>query len=129
MFFLFYGVQEELQRIHSWQYVNCLDVWVKFITKNIRDHDLQPVLYSVIQIVTGVAHLFPGRRYLPLRIKCVQMLNQLSSASGVFIPIVSLVLDFLESSGSSNVESGLGRTCSFSSVLKVRSEKLALIPS
>ncbi|CAA7405438.1 unnamed protein product [Spirodela intermedia] len=110
--------KEELQRIHSWQYVNCLDVWVKFITKNIRDHDLQPVLYSVIQIVTGVAHLFPGRRYLPLRIKCVQMLNQLSSASGVFIPIVSLVLDFLECSGSSNVEPGLGRTCSFSSVLK-----------
>lgn len=67
-----------------------------FISANIRDYDLQPLLFMIIQIINGVALLFPGPRYLPLRIKCIQWLNQLSSSSGVFIPVASLVLDVLE---------------------------------
>lgn len=82
--------------ICSWQYINCIDLWVKFIAVNFHDYDLQAPLYNVIQIVNGVAVLFPGPRYLPLRIKCIKWLNHLSSSSGIFIPVVSMVLDILE---------------------------------
>ncbi|KAG6669917.1 nucleolar complex protein 2 homolog [Carya illinoinensis] len=88
--------KEALKKICSWQYTNCIDLWVMFIAACIHDYDLQPLLFMLIQIINGVALLFPGPRYLPLRIKCIQWLNNLSSSSGVFIPVTSLVLDVLE---------------------------------
>lgn len=92
---LFYG-QEVVKKICSWQYINCIDLWVTFISANIQDYDLQPLLYMSVQIINGVALLFPGPRYLPLRLRCIQWLNHLACSSGVFIPVTSLVLDVLE---------------------------------
>lgn len=91
-----FHVQEAVKNICSWQYISCIDLWVTFITANVRDYDLQPLLYMIIQIINGVAVLFRGPRYLPLRVKSVQWLNHLSSSSGIFIPVASLVLDVLE---------------------------------
>lgn len=88
--------KEAVKMMCSWQYINCIDLWVRFIGANFQDYDLQTLLYNVIQIINGVAVLFPGPRYLPLRIKCIQWLNYLSSSSGIFIPVASIVLDILE---------------------------------
>ncbi|KAK9088116.1 hypothetical protein Scep_027198 [Stephania cephalantha] len=88
--------KEVLKRIDNCHYVNCIDIWVKYISSNSSDHDLQPLLYLIIQVINGLANLFPGFRYVPLRLKCIQMLNQLGTSTGVFIPITSLVLDILE---------------------------------
>ncbi|XP_012086517.1 nucleolar complex protein 2 homolog isoform X2 [Jatropha curcas] len=88
--------KEALKKICSWQYANCVELWVAFLSANIRYFDLQALLYMIIQIINGVAVLFPGPRYLPLRVKCVQWLNHLSSSSGVFIPVASLTMDVLE---------------------------------
>lgn len=88
--------QEAVKMMCSWQYINCIDLWVKFIAANFQDYDFQTLLYNIIQIINGVAALFPGPRYLPLRIKCIQWLNYLSSSSGIFIPVASTVLDILE---------------------------------
>ncbi|OVA07366.1 Nucleolar complex protein 2 [Macleaya cordata] len=111
--------KEALKKIPNWQYTNCMDVWVKFVSANIRDHDLQSLLYLMIQVISGVAHLFHGPRYLPLRIKCIQMLNQLSSSCRVFIPITSLVLDSLEYIGSGKPDAKLGNPFDISSTIKV----------
>ncbi|KAJ4969738.1 hypothetical protein NE237_002837 [Protea cynaroides] len=111
--------KEALKKLSNWQYINCIDLWVKFISTNIRDHDIQPLLYLIIQVISGVAHLFPGPRYLPLRLKCVQMLNHLSISSGVFIPVSSLLLDCLEYGRTGKVDVRHGKAFSFSSVLKV----------
>lgn len=88
--------KEVVKTICSWQYINCIDLWVTFISANIHDYDLQPLLYMMVQIINGVALLFPGPRYLPLKLRCIQWLNHLSGSSGVFIPVTSLVLDVLE---------------------------------
>ncbi|KAL5800202.1 hypothetical protein ACOSQ3_033300 [Xanthoceras sorbifolium] len=88
--------KEAVKKICSWQYTNCIDLWVTYISLNICDFDLQPLLYIIIQIINGVAELFPGPRYLPLRRKCIEWLNHLSASSGIFIPVSSLVLDILE---------------------------------
>ncbi|BAU01656.1 hypothetical protein VIGAN_11093100 [Vigna angularis var. angularis] len=88
--------KEVVKTICSWQYINCIDMWVTLISASIHDYDLQPLLYMIVQIINGVALLFPGPRYLPLRLRCIQWLNNLSGSSGVFIPVTSLVLDVLE---------------------------------
>jgi len=96
IFCLIFCIQEVVKTICSWQYINCIDMWVTLISASIHDYDLQPLLYMIVQIINGVALLFPGPRYLPLRLRCIQWLNNLSGSSGVFIPITSLVLDILE---------------------------------
>ncbi|KAL0714496.1 hypothetical protein Bca4012_021475 [Brassica carinata] len=88
--------KEAVEKIHSGHYTSCLDLWVSFIASNVQDSDLQSLLYTVVQVINGVATLFIGPRYLLLRVKCIQWLNHLSRASGIFIPIASLVLDMLE---------------------------------
>ncbi|XP_058071733.1 protein REBELOTE isoform X2 [Magnolia sinica] len=116
--------KEALKEIYNWQYTNCIDLWVKYISANIRDHDLQPLLYLVIQLINGVAHLFPGPRYLPLRLKCIQMLNQLSNSSRVFIPIASVALSSLEYRESSKADARPRKTFNISSLLKVPKQLL-----
>ncbi|KAK6933318.1 Nucleolar complex protein 2 [Dillenia turbinata] len=61
--------KEVLDKLCSWPYIYCIDLWVMFVSANIRDYDLQPLLFLLIQ---------------------------LSSSSGVFIPVASLVLELLE---------------------------------
>lgn len=85
-----------VKKICSWQYINSIDLWVAFVSANSHDYDLQPLLYMIVQIINGVAVLFPGPRYLPLRLRCIQWLNKLAGSSGIFIPVTSLVLDVLE---------------------------------
>ncbi|XP_021625969.1 nucleolar complex protein 2 homolog isoform X2 [Manihot esculenta] len=110
--------KEAVKKICSWQYANCIELWVAFISVNVRDYDLQPLLYMIIQIINGVAVLFPGPRYLPLRVKCVQWLNHLSSFSGVFTPVSSLAMDVLEYK-IGKVGSKPGKDFNFSSAIKL----------
>ncbi|XP_016185047.1 nucleolar complex protein 2 homolog isoform X2 [Arachis ipaensis] len=85
--------KEVVKKICSWQYINCIELWVAFISANAPEYDLHPLLYMIVQIINGIALLFPGPRYLPLRIRCIQWLNQLAGSTGIFIPVISLVLD------------------------------------
>ncbi|KAK4356520.1 hypothetical protein RND71_025491 [Anisodus tanguticus] len=110
--------KEALQRICSWEYANCINLWVGFIAANIRDYDLQPFFFTMVQLINGVVGLFPGPRYFPLRLNCIQWLNDLSNSTGVFIPIASYVLDVLEY----KIVRGGGKpgpSLSFQSVLKL----------
>ncbi|KAL5569263.1 hypothetical protein UlMin_025838 [Ulmus minor] len=109
--------KEAVKNLCSWQYTFCIDLWVMFISANISDYDLQPLLFVVIQIINGVALLFRGPRYLPLRVKCIQWLNHLSSSSGIFIPVSSLTLDILEYKIGEGVKHG--KSFSFSTAIKL----------
>lgn len=88
--------QDALKKICSWEYILCIDLWVQFVSANVRENNLQGLSFSIIQVISGMAVLFPGPRYMPLKFRCIQWLNQLSSSSGIFIPVSSLVLDLLE---------------------------------
>ncbi|CAG7905586.1 unnamed protein product [Brassica rapa] len=54
--------QEAVEKIHSGHFTNCLDLWVSFISANVQDCDFQPLVYTIIQIINGVATLFIGPR-------------------------------------------------------------------
>ncbi|KAD2394483.1 hypothetical protein E3N88_41460 [Mikania micrantha] len=88
--------KDAIKKIYSWQYVQCIDIWVLFISANANECDMHSLLYTTIQLINGVACLFPGPKYLPLRIRCIQWLNKLSSSFGTFIPVASLILDMVE---------------------------------
>lgn len=111
--------KEKMKSICSWQCIKTAEICVNYITSNFKDYDMQPLFHLVIQILYGVVHLFRGPRYLPLRLKCVQMLNQLSCSCGVFIPVAYLVLDFLECIEAGKAVNKLERSCASGSLLSV----------
>jgi len=111
--------KEDLRKIDNWQYINCVNLWVRFLCCNYKDYNLNPLFYQVLQVIRGVAHLFPGTRYLPLRLKLVQMLNELSTCSQMFFPIPSLLFDCLEFREVSQKEQTQKTKVNFSSLLKV----------
>ncbi|KAK9684024.1 hypothetical protein RND81_10G181300 [Saponaria officinalis] len=110
--------EEALKTICSWEFVSCVDIWVKFVHANIKDMDLNAILSTLIQVILGVAKLFTGQRYLPLKVKCIQWLNHLSSTD-IFIPTSSLALDIMEhSNAEEDGKPGKGGV-DFSTALKV----------
>lgn len=113
-----YIKQEIIKRICSWEYVNCIDLWVTFISAHEVDYDLPELLFRTIQLINGVVYTFSGPRYLPLRLKCIHWLNNLSTSSRMFIPVASYILDVLEYK---IVKEGgkPGKAMNFSSVVKV----------
>ncbi|CAN6339096.1 unnamed protein product [Urochloa humidicola] len=111
--------KEDLRKIDNWQYINCLNLWVRFLRCNYKDYNLHPLFSQVLQVLRGVAHLFSGTRYLPLRLKLVQMLNELSACSQMFFPIPSLLFDCLEFREVSQKEQTQKGKVNFSSLLKV----------
>ncbi|KAF0889226.1 hypothetical protein E2562_022478 [Oryza meyeriana var. granulata] len=111
--------KEDLRKVDNWQYINCVNLWVRFLCCNYKDYNMHPLLSSVVQVIRGVAYLFPGTRYLPLRLRLVQMLNELSVCSQMFFPIPSLFFDCLEFRDTSQKEQGQKTKVNFSSLLKV----------
>lgn len=114
------GNKEAIKKIYSWQYAQCIDLWVLFISGNVNECDVQSLLYMTIQLINGVAHMFSGPRYFPLRIRCIQWLNKLSSSCGIFIPVASLVLDMLEYKVSKEAGKSRKKSVKLASNLKVR---------
>lgn len=114
------NTKEALEKAYSWQYMNCLELWVKFLCANASNVDFQPLSYPMAQIVIGVTRLVHAARYAPLRLRCTKMLNTLASARGIFIPVASLLFDMLECKELGRTPTGgYGETFDFSTALKV----------
>ncbi|KAI3879494.1 hypothetical protein MKW92_000871 [Papaver armeniacum] len=111
--------KEAKQKIVSWQYINCVDLWVKFVCANAGDDKVRQLVTSIVQIIQAVAKLFPKPQHLPLRVKCVQMLNELSSSFGRLINVASLVLDCMEYMGTGNPDAESVKPFDMSFALKI----------
>lgn len=112
--------KEDLLKIDNWQYINSINLWVRFICVNYKDcNNVHSLFSSVVQIIRGVAYLLPGMRYLPLRLKLAQMLNELSNCNQMFFPVPSLIFGCLEFREIFQKEQTQKTNIHFSSLLKV----------
>jgi hypothetical protein len=113
-------LQEDILKIDNWQYINCINLWVRFICVNYKDcNNVHSLLSAVVQIIRGVAYLLPGMRYIPLRLKLAQMLNELSNCNQMFFPVPSLIFGCLEFREIFQKEQTEKTNIRFSSLLKV----------
>ncbi|KAJ1732056.1 Nucleolar Complex 2 protein [Coemansia biformis] len=98
--------KESFRAIYNWQFINSLAFWVEVLATYCGDRaeeapelcsTLESLVYPVTQVILGVVRLVPTAKYFPLRIHCLNMLLRLSSATGVYIPILPLAIEVLES--------------------------------
>lgn len=99
---------EAMGAVYCWQYLHCLKLWVAVLTEACQSDDdfeglnssedqlLRSLIFPLTQIILGTARLIPSTRYLPLRLHCVRLLQQLAAASEIFLPTTSILLDVFD---------------------------------
>eukprot|EP01094_Clydonella_sp_ATCC50884_P018054 TRINITY_DN3268_c1_g1_i1.p1 TRINITY_DN3268_c1_g1~~TRINITY_DN3268_c1_g1_i1.p1 ORF type:complete len:876 (+),score=396.46 TRINITY_DN3268_c1_g1_i1:69-2696(+) len=80
------------QAVYNWSFVNAIKFFSALLVRFVNNADLQMLQYPLIQVVSGVIHLIPTRRFFPLRFICVRALCDLAEATGTFIPVASHLL-------------------------------------
>lgn len=84
--------------VYNFQYINSIWAWVKILAAYPGQEALSLLHYPLVQLIQGTISYQPTNRYFPLRLRCVQMLNDLARASKQFINAASYVLEILASS-------------------------------
>ncbi|KAL9257997.1 Nucleolar complex-associated protein 2-like protein [Drosera capensis] len=87
--------KESFRKVYEWKFINCLELWSAAVCAFSTEAEFRPLAYPLTQIISGVAQLVPTARYLPLRLRCVRMLNRIAAATDTFIPVSLLLLDML----------------------------------
>mmetsp|Transcript_12090 Transcript_12090/g.28666 ORF Transcript_12090/g.28666 Transcript_12090/m.28666 type:complete len:840 (+) Transcript_12090:83-2602(+) len=95
---------EAMGAVYCWQYLHCLKLWVAVLTETCQSNDdlevlnnsddklLRSLIFPLTQVVFGTARLIPSTRYLPLRLHCVRLLQQLAAAAEIFLPTTSILI-------------------------------------
>lgn len=97
--------KESAQKVYNWQFIQSIHFWTYVITtycdhevtKMHGDSPLQPLIYPLIQVALGAVSLIPSSKYFPLRFHCVRALCLIAQKTNTYIPIVSLLIEVLES--------------------------------
>ena len=119
--------KEAFRAVYCWQYINCLECWVRVLQSHANDESapLRPLVYPVVQVALGAARLLPSARYAPLRLRLIRVLNALSASTGHFVPVAPLLLELLGFSELNKAPvSSKTRPPDFSLVLRVAKQEL-----
>ncbi|KXJ81191.1 hypothetical protein RP20_CCG021215 [Aedes albopictus] len=89
--------KDSFQYIYNWQYINSLKLWADVLAVAYNKKELEPLVYPLVSIITGVIKLIPSAQYFPLRFHCCRMLLDLSAKTRVFIPVLPFIIEVLNS--------------------------------
>lgn len=79
--------------------MNCLRLWTYMVIQPSLQEAFKPLVYPLIQVIDSTINLIPTARYYPMRLHCIDLYIQITSATGVFIPVAPLLLDVIEVQG------------------------------
>jgi len=60
--------KEGLKTVYSWQFLNCIKLWVLALTQ-IRSQDLNLLVHPIVQLATGVLKLSSNIKFFPFHVK------------------------------------------------------------
>ena len=86
--------KESYKEVYCWQTINSLELWVTVLVT--YPSDLEPLFYPVSQLLLGACTLIGSPSFIPLRLKCIRMLNELSLCRKLYIPVCPLLLETLQ---------------------------------
>ncbi|PRD24225.1 UNVERIFIED_CONTAM: Nucleolar complex protein 2-like protein [Trichonephila clavipes] len=88
--------KETFQTVYNWQYTHCILLWSHLLCRLVEHEPLKTLIYPLVQTTIGVINLIPTDKYIPLRFHLVKALMHISESTGIFIPVLPLILDILK---------------------------------
>ena len=86
---------EAYREVYCWKTVNCLELWGRVLAAHAGQPELRPLVYPVTQLLLGAAKLVPSPRWFAIRLRLARILNALSAATGLYVPLAPLLLEVL----------------------------------
>lgn len=90
-----------IRLIYNWQFINSLALWTKLVVSCYEKKvgkSFELLTYPLIQLIVGVIRLHQVANFIPLRLNLIKMLNDISKASGIFIPVTNYLMEMVGSS-------------------------------
>ena len=84
---------ETTRQITNWTYINCIRLWTRILC---IITDLKPLLYPLVQIITGLLSFLTSNYYLPLKFHLITYCHQLSAYCQTYIPISLKIMEILD---------------------------------
>lgn len=86
--------KESYKEVYCWQTINALELWATVLVAH--PSDLEPLFYPLTQLLLGACTLVGSPSFIPLRLKCVRMLNELARARNLYVPVGPVLLEVLQ---------------------------------
>ncbi|XP_064476423.1 nucleolar complex protein 2 homolog [Ornithodoros turicata] len=87
--------KDTCKAVYNWQYVHCCLLWAHLLATVYPSDALEPLIYPLVQTITGSIQLIPAAKYIPLRLHLTRGLLQLTTCTRTFIPVMPHLLEVL----------------------------------
>lgn len=77
--------------MYNHRFMISLRTWAKVLCAYPKE--LKELLYPLIQIILGTVHVNKNARFVPMRFKCASLLNSIVKSTGVYIPVIPILLE------------------------------------
>lgn len=85
--------KDTCKAVYNWQYVHCCLLWLHLLSTLYPSETVEPLIYPLVQTVTGTIQLIPAAKYIPLRFHLIRGLIQLTTSTRTFVPIMPHLLE------------------------------------
>jgi len=72
--------KEGIKSIYSWQFYNCMKLWVLALTAHQKELIL--LIHPLVQLAIGVLRISSNLKYYPFHMKVLQLLNLIVEKTG-----------------------------------------------
>ncbi|KAI9451254.1 Noc2-domain-containing protein [Lactarius psammicola] len=93
--------KDSYKQVYNWQYVHAIDFWSLLLARacetqgpsdGLKNSDLQPLIYPLVQVATGAIKLLPHPRSYPLHLHLVRHSHTYIPLAPYLLPILTTTL-------------------------------------
>eukprot|EP00890_Picochlorum_soloecismus_P003063 jgi/Picsp_1/3758/NSC_06593-R1_protein len=82
------------REVYCWQTINCLELWATVLVA--YPNELEALFYPLSQLLLCTSSLVPSPSFIPLRLRCIRILNKLAAAKHLYFPVSSSLMEMLQ---------------------------------
>lgn len=86
--------KDSYREVYCWQTMNCLELWATVLVA--YPNELEALFYPLSQLLLCTSNLVPSPSFIPLRLRCIRILNKLAAARHLYFPVSSSLMEMLQ---------------------------------